>query len=187
NNLLNIEDTLASSIFYGHPYNQLKLLKTKIASCQLIGKLFRMTCILCILFYLLIPYLGETLKLPLPGWLPYNTTKYFHVTVTFQIVSISVSAYNNSSIDILTWTLITVAAAEFNILKENLKNNNYRKSDYENKDSNFFASIVVICFTGFQMIVVPILSIQFVCLMLYFVSMMCQVAMYCWYGHDVMT
>ncbi|KAJ8978885.1 hypothetical protein NQ317_008500 [Molorchus minor] len=46
-----------------------------------------------------------------------------------------------------------------------------------------FASVLVFCFTGFQMIIIPIQSVQFVSLLIYFTCMMAQVAMYCWFGH----
>nr|QNH68050.1 odorant receptor 26 [Apriona germarii] len=50
----------------------------------------------------------------------------------------------------------------------------------------FFCSVIVICLTGFQMLVISFNSMQFVLLIVYFSCMMCQVAMYCWYGHTVM-
>ncbi|XP_023311850.1 odorant receptor Or2-like [Anoplophora glabripennis] len=50
----------------------------------------------------------------------------------------------------------------------------------------FFCSVIVICLTGFQMIVISFNSMQFFLLIVYFSCMMCQVAMYCWYGHTVM-
>ncbi|XP_023311847.1 odorant receptor 94a-like [Anoplophora glabripennis] len=50
----------------------------------------------------------------------------------------------------------------------------------------FFCSVMAICFTGFQIIVIPFRSIRFVLLVAYLLVMMWQVAMYCWYGHNVM-
>ncbi|XP_064212237.1 putative odorant receptor 85d [Tribolium castaneum] len=51
----------------------------------------------------------------------------------------------------------------------------------------FFASVIVICFAGFLIIITPVLSMQFLYLTLYFMCMISQVAIYCWYGHYVMT
>ncbi|KAJ8985303.1 hypothetical protein NQ317_007090 [Molorchus minor] len=49
----------------------------------------------------------------------------------------------------------------------------------------FFCSVVVICLTGFQMLVISFKSMQFVLLIIYFSCMMCQIAMYCWYGQMI--
>ncbi|KYB28981.1 hypothetical protein TcasGA2_TC032272 [Tribolium castaneum] len=216
--MFEIEDNLSRKIFYGF---ELWQIKPKIDSCKFIAKIFRILCILVVLFYTLVPYLDdkEDLSLPLPGWLPYNTKKYYYPTVIFQVMSVSVSAYNNSSIDVLTCMLITVASAEFNLLKGALKTIDFHPKGHNTKQLieakfencvnhhkeivkfayqietifskgiflQFFASIIVICFTGFQMIVVPIPSMQFIFLIIYFSCMMCQVAMYCWYGHDIIT
>lgn len=126
--LFEIEDLLAESIFYGFPYERLELVKNKVDSCKLIAKIFRILCVLVVLFYTLVPYLDdkEDMTLPLPGWLPYDTKKYYYPTVVFQVMSVSISAYNNSSIDVLTCMLITVASAHFDILKENLKGIDYK-------------------------------------------------------------
>ncbi|KAJ3666143.1 hypothetical protein Zmor_001597 [Zophobas morio] len=219
--MFDIEDTLAGNIFYGHPLERLMLVKTRVSSCQLVAKIFRILCVLVVFFYTLVPYVDhkEEKTLPLPGWLPYDIKKYYYPTVVFQIMSVVVSAYNNSSIDILTCMLITVVSAEFDILKENLKTTDYKtynesaKKQIQEKFQHcveyhkaivafaytvedifskgiflqFFASIIVICFTGFQMIVVPVPSLQFIFLVIYFSCMMCQIAMYCWYGHDIIT
>ncbi|RZC37342.1 7tm 6 domain containing protein, partial [Asbolus verrucosus] len=127
-NLFNIEDALTNPVFYGFSSECLAVLKKKMASCNLVAKIFRMLCILAVLLYTSVPFLDEskTKSLPLPGWLPFNTRKYYYLGVIFQIASVSITAYNNSSIDILTWMLITVATAEFDILKENLKTINFR-------------------------------------------------------------
>ncbi|KAJ8985304.1 hypothetical protein NQ317_007091 [Molorchus minor] len=48
------------------------------------------------------------------------------------------------------------------------------------------ASALVICLTGFQMLTVPFGSVQFYRLIIYFCSMFEQVALYCWFGHNIM-
>nr|CAM84002.1 olfactory receptor 4 [Tribolium castaneum] len=123
---------LLKKIFYGF---ELWQIKPKIDSCKFIAKIFRILCILVVLFYTLVPYLDdkEDLSLPLPGWLPYNTKKYYYPTVIFQVMSVSVSAYNNSSIDVLTCMLITVASAEFNLLKGALKTIDFHPKGHNTK------------------------------------------------------
>ncbi|CAH1374577.1 unnamed protein product, partial [Tenebrio molitor] len=222
NNLLDIEDSLTLPIFYGFPFDRLGQLKSEIESCKTIGKIFRITCVVALALYGLVPYLdkGKSMTLPLPGWIPYNVRKCYYPTYMFQMISVCITAYVNSTIDILTWMLITVASAEFEILKGNLEKIDYRsngvkehskiiennfnkcvkhhkavvnfvyKIEYTFSDGiflQFFSSVIVICVTGFLMIIVPIPSMQFGFLAMYFLCMMCQVAMYCWYGHIVMT
>ncbi|XP_065169375.1 odorant receptor 94b-like [Atheta coriaria] len=50
----------------------------------------------------------------------------------------------------------------------------------------FLASIAVVCMTGFQLMITPPQSGQFVLLILYINCMMCQVIMYCWYGNEIL-
>lgn len=134
--MFEIEDTLAMKIFYGFRFKHLDEMKIKIDSCKFIAKIFRILCILVVLFYTLVPYLDdkEDMSLPLPGWIPYNAKKYYYPTVVFQVMSVSVSAYNNSSIDVLTCMLITVASAEFNLLKEALKEINFKPGGQNTKE-----------------------------------------------------
>jgi hypothetical protein len=136
--LLVVEDSLIDAVFYEICHTE--LLKSKVQSCKLVARIFRILCILCIIFYAVIPCLGEERVLPLPGWLPYDTTKYYYETVFFQLLSICISAYNNSSIDILTWKLITIASAQFDILKENLKNIFYKSGGEDD------TKLIEICF-----------------------------------------
>ncbi|XP_049821496.1 odorant receptor 30a-like [Aethina tumida] len=47
---------------------------------------------------------------------------------------------------------------------------------------------MVICTTLFQMIVISThMGAQFILLCCYFMTMMCQIAMYCYFGHNIMT
>lgn len=126
--MLQIEDMLRRPVFYGYRQIELKKLKERVASTKLIGKTFRLMCVFCVLAWGLVPYLdnSKTKGLPLPGWLPYNTTKYYYPTFVFQMTALSITACVNSTIDILTWMLITLASAQFDILKEKLKNIDYK-------------------------------------------------------------
>ncbi|XP_056637749.1 odorant receptor 85b-like [Diorhabda sublineata] len=50
----------------------------------------------------------------------------------------------------------------------------------------FLCSVLVICLTGFQMFVISFQKLEIILLFTYFNCMMCQVVMYCWYGHLLM-
>ncbi|KAJ3664965.1 hypothetical protein Zmor_000493 [Zophobas morio] len=215
--LIEIEDQLSQPVFYEFPMERLKILIRKVEATKSVALTFRIMCSLAVVLSCLMPYVDPNKRhsLPLSGWLPYNTTKYYYPTVAFQVTAVCYTAANNVNFDSLTWILITIASAEFDILKENLKNLDYKGdklrvgkkfNDCVNHHKEivrfvykiestfskgifltFLASVVVICFTGFMMIIVPFLGPQFIFLTVYLSCMMTEVAVYCWYGHDVMT
>ncbi|XP_049821495.1 odorant receptor 94a-like [Aethina tumida] len=47
----------------------------------------------------------------------------------------------------------------------------------------FASSMCVICVTGFQLVAIPLSTSKFVMYVNYLMCMLCQVIMYCWYGH----
>lgn len=140
--LIHIEDNLTKPIFYGFSYDQLDLMEEKINSCKKVGKIFRFLCVNAVTCYILTPFLDNdgSKNLPYPGWFPYNVTKYYYTTVTFQVLGVANTAYTNSSIDILTWMLISIASGQFEILKHNLKNINWQ--DDQKKTEKQFVSCV---------------------------------------------
>ncbi|KAJ3659995.1 hypothetical protein Zmor_011654 [Zophobas morio] len=217
NELKKIEDFLTDPAFYGFSSTQLEIIKIKIRSCDTIANIFRVCCSCTITFYSMVPFIDATRKgaLPLPGWFPYDIQKYYSVTFFLQVVSVIISAYGNTGIDILTWKLISIASAQFEILKQNLEEIDFENDFDETKELlvkcinhhlkiveltkkvqnafskgmflQLFCSIGVICTNGFQMVLVPIASSQFAFSVSYLCGMTCQIATYCWYGHDVMT
>nr|ALR72554.1 odorant receptor OR9 [Colaphellus bowringi] len=50
----------------------------------------------------------------------------------------------------------------------------------------FVFSVLVICMTGFQMLVISFKSVQFVLLLSYLLGQTCQIVMYCWYGQSIL-
>ncbi|KAJ3666144.1 hypothetical protein Zmor_001598 [Zophobas morio] len=186
-----------------------------------LGRLFRVLCILTVAFYGMFPFIDEDPEhmLPLPGWFPFDIKTYQYELVAAQTIGIGIGAFINSTLDILPTILITLASAQFDILKERLRTvmkvderweisskivkkrlNNcimyhnfllqYMK-EVESLFSNgilvqFAASVMVICLTGFQMLVISVKSMQFILLMIYFSTMTCQIVLYCWYGNELM-
>ncbi|XP_044267669.1 odorant receptor Or1-like [Tribolium madens] len=215
--LIEIENYLTDPIFYGHPFEEVQIIKDKISSCAFISNAYRLCCTFTCSFYCLVPFIDEKRKkiLPLPGWFPYDTTSHYYFTFFVQSLSLFISAYCNTAIDILTWKLVTLASAQFEILKENLTKIDYEGSFHDTKRAlvrcithhakivyyterveaifskgiflQLFGSVIVICTTLFQLIVVPVPSVQFAVLGTYLCGMTTQVATYCYYGHEVMT
>nr|XP_015837915.1 PREDICTED: putative odorant receptor 71a [Tribolium castaneum] len=220
--LLDIEDMLKTTRF--QKTLSLDLIEKtgmneKIRKFNLVAKTFRIVCVWCVVLYVLVPYFdpGKSKTLPTPGWFPFNwTDKYYYGTYFFEVAGISITAHMDSSIDILSWLLVTIASFQCDILKENLKNiyYNYDK-EHDIRETfkdcirhheeiikfttkveqsfsqgillQFLCSALVICFTGFLMLVVPVLTFQFANTIMYFCCMMIQLGMYCWYGHEIMT
>ncbi|XP_074037219.1 LOW QUALITY PROTEIN: uncharacterized protein [Leptinotarsa decemlineata] len=51
--------------------------------------------------------------------------------------------------------------------------------------TQYATSAVVICNLGFQLVHVNPMSLKFVCMTVYFSAMMIQLAMYCWFGNEI--
>ncbi|CAH1108941.1 unnamed protein product [Psylliodes chrysocephalus] len=87
--------------------------------------MFRVLCVFVVIFYGLFPILDknpeETKKLPLPLWFPFEIDKSYYFIWFMTVLSICIGAWTNSNIDILTIMLITLATAQFEILKKRLR------------------------------------------------------------------
>lgn len=155
-------------------------------------------------------------SMPLPAWNIWDVKKsriFYWISFHFQIISIAISALYNSAIDIITVKMYTLATSQFRILKSNLEDIDYTAETVHQELRNnliyhqdllsfiqliqetfsygifvqFIASVLVICFVFFEMLIVPIFSMEFVHLIMYLGCMVNQVVLYCWYGHGIMT
>lgn len=124
--LLDIEDMLAEPQFYGFTDRQFhQYVAKEMAIVDFVTKQFRVSCVLVVLGYSAIFQLNyyDVIELNVPGW---DLLKKFYLPVSIlQILSIVISASNNSSMDITTWKLISIATAQLHILKDNLENIRY--------------------------------------------------------------
>ena len=137
--LLEIEDALTLSVLYDHSNHCFDLLQQKISTCRIVGKVFRIMVIGAVSLYGLTPYLDpeKHKTLPIPGWFPYNVNDYYYLTFAYQMVGVVNTAYTNSTIDILTWLLISVASGQFEILKENLRRIDYGNENVQETNHSF--------------------------------------------------
>ncbi|KAJ8948643.1 hypothetical protein NQ318_022710, partial [Aromia moschata] len=230
--LSKMEEILSNPIFYKLSNGNFDTVTNYIASTKTFAVCFRISCFLVCAMNVILPLLSSKDQAMLLGWEPWEVAddafKYY-LNRIFQLKALFVSAYVNSTIDVLVYMLITIATALIEILKINLvkiqyDEENAKKQFNENvflhyeilrfvsviEDtfsigilSQIFASVLVICFTGFQMIIVSIIdinselkliylirSLMFLLKvynsylsLIYFMCMMCQVALYCWFGH----
>lgn len=96
-------------------------IKTVIKTSHIMAIAFRSGIVSLCILYLIYPHFeSDSDALALPGWYPLNTTKYRNWIITTQVLSVAVSAHNNSTLDLLNYTLIMLGTAQFEILIEKL-------------------------------------------------------------------
>nr|QUP79566.1 odorant receptor 6 [Monochamus saltuarius] len=212
--LLEIEDILSNPAFYKYPKEKRSLIESSVRSTKIVGMCYRLICTVVSITYAIFPLMDEDQwALPLSGWNPVEVDTRFKywMIFAFQWISYYMSAYINTGIDILIYILITIVTSQFEILKDNLSNIKYNTDGAKGEFAEnvllhysilrlvriiedtfsyatffqFFSSVVVICFTGFEMMIVPPDSVQFVSRCTYFNAMTFQVAMYCWFGNNI--
>lgn len=134
--MLLIEAILNSPVFKLNSQKAEDIIRESVKSIDNFAKMFRVTCIFVLIFYGVTPFInyvidgeGARLMLPLPGWIPYDVNNGIMYTFTyvFQMSSIAISAYNNSTIDVLNCKLMTLATAKCRILEMYLKDIDYEK------------------------------------------------------------
>lgn len=131
--MLKMEDMLKIKIFTRFSEKQIEILHEYIASAERIFFFYRLLCIMTIIFYGICPFIDDLDNaLPLPGWIPYDVSKnifLYIATFVFQMITITMSAYNNSTFDTIDCMLITVASALFDVLMDNMRTINYRSNN----------------------------------------------------------
>ncbi|KAJ8948591.1 hypothetical protein NQ318_007595 [Aromia moschata] len=222
-NWLLLEEMLENPVFRNVISDEELIVTLYISGGKRIAKIYRVLCVLVVVFYALFPFMDnrdETQhKFPLPAWFPFNPNEYYYEVFSAEILSIAIGAWINSNIDILTIMAIILGTAQFEVLKRRIKmilkpaidgipvgedivQDRVKKciihyndllcyvSQIEKTYSKgifiqFLSSVIVICLTGFQILMISFNSMQFVLLIIYFSCMMLQIIMYCWYGHMI--
>lgn len=140
--LIEIEKMLDHSFFKDLNHHQSKLFDEYIKPVKILALGYRILCTAVVILYILFPLLdvgskSEKKKLPLHLWTPYDSNNYYYLTFLLEILSIAVSAYTNSCIDILTVTLITFATAHSEILKGRLQRAVMHYKEKENNEIKY--------------------------------------------------
>uniref|UniRef100_R9PST7 Odorant receptor n=1 Tax=Dendroctonus ponderosae TaxID=77166 RepID=R9PST7_DENPD len=153
---------------------------------------------------------------PFPGKFPFNPDDYFVLIYGGEVATVAVSAWNNGAMDCLFTKHTVIATTLFRILRKKIKDLHYNTNEGERPLENrikhcvryyneiikyvsaienifaygilvqFMCSAIVICLTGFQLLVVASESGQSGLLVVYLFCMMFQLVLYCWYGHMLM-
>lgn len=120
--LKEIRKFMLQKSFNDHPVEQKQLFGKSMKIFTIIATLYRWMLIFTAIFFATSPLIDEDTILPFNSWYPCDIQKYFWPIYVSQMVAISLSAYNNSTIDLLTVRLLFVTAEQFDILNDNLKN-----------------------------------------------------------------
>ncbi|XP_066159275.1 putative odorant receptor 71a [Euwallacea fornicatus] len=151
---------------------------------------------------------------PFPSKFPFNPDNYYGFIFIGEVMAVGVSAWINGSLDglftkhtIIATTQCTILCEKITQLLENT-NDDHKVHDrirhciiYYNEIITYITNIedifsfgifiqflcsgVVICLTGFQLMVSDEKG-QFGLLLLYLICMTFQLMLYCWYGHCLM-
>ncbi|KAG5891117.1 hypothetical protein JTB14_022230 [Gonioctena quinquepunctata] len=135
--MLELEDFLRLPSLTQVTDEEESIIREQIKGVRRIGVIFRVSCVGVVLFYGLFPLLDETSdgskKLPLQLWFPFDSRKYYYELWFLEVLSVAIGAWINSNIDVLSYTLTTLATAQFGILKSRLRNvvktTNYPEDD----------------------------------------------------------
>ncbi|KAH0534255.1 hypothetical protein KQX54_002147 [Cotesia glomerata] len=75
---------------------------------------------------------GNTRRLPMEAWYPYDTKKSpaFEITSGHQAIAVIIACFHNIAMDTLITGLINAACCQLEIIKQNLKNIDLNFSDY---------------------------------------------------------
>ena len=113
-----LESFLVNSILTIYAQEQDVFIERAIYANNLYAKTFRNMVAMTIIFYCIFPFIES--GLPLPGWFPFDVEKYHYPTYLYQISAIILNGYNHSSLDCVCTGYISLASAQFEILKDNL-------------------------------------------------------------------
>ncbi|XP_076256468.1 odorant receptor 94b-like [Rhynchophorus ferrugineus] len=179
------------------------------------SKLYRANCIIASCLLSIPPLIVKAKYTPPTSMhIPYDITsdKVYIVTYSYQVILVVISAHLNTIIDILFIKLVTLATCLFEVLIQRLNKIGYFMDMeaeqhfrqcliFHNKTLRFIdiieklycyvtfsqlaGSVAVICFGAFGMVIAPIASGDFVVNVAFFINMVSQVALYCWYGHNM--
>lgn len=124
--LLKLEDMLNQNGIHHFSFQEEEVMLNLIRTGRRQAKIYRMLCILVVIFYGLYPFFDKNsdgnMKLPIPMSFPFNPNNYYPEIYFMSILSVGIGAWINSSIDILTIMLIIIGTCQLEILKYKLEN-----------------------------------------------------------------
>nr|UTN00974.1 odorant receptor [Semanotus bifasciatus] len=211
--LIGLADSLKNPLFYNFSTAALKNIASNVNFTKNIGNFYRSLVIIFSIANVLAMFKKKR-QLPLNCWVPFDLNEdiYYYSTHVFQVLTLLLSGYVNTSMDIINFMLITIVCCQFDIVVEKLKSIDFKElgEDKTLKDiikqhieilmfahnvNAMYTNIVFIqctssglsiCLSGLQTLKVSPGSSKFFANSSCFLSMIVQVGYYCWFGHAVM-
>ncbi|KAK4885197.1 hypothetical protein RN001_001468 [Aquatica leii] len=221
NTFLKLIEFLKDPVFVTYSNDFDHYMAETVKQSTFIAKSYRVLVGLCVFLVAAFPLLDNK---PFPFPFPFELGIYSYYMYVFQVISLGLAAWNNSSIDTLITSLMGLAAAQLDILREKIVNIKMTSSNSVNTFTEvevndfvvkilkqcvehhnaiirliqdieqvftvalfaqFGASVMVICNTVFHIVLISAVNFQFMMLLEYFMVMMFQLFMYCWYGNEI--
>lgn len=114
-----LQGFLKKPVFSEYTVEQDVFIEKAIYICRIFANTFRFFVGVTITFYAIFPFIEYAL--PLPGWFPFDAKKYHYLLYFYQLICLILNGYNHTSLDCINASLICMASAQFEILKNNLK------------------------------------------------------------------
>ncbi|CAH2016178.1 unnamed protein product, partial [Acanthoscelides obtectus] len=109
-------------------FHQLTRIKADLQSTYTITTYFRGFTVMYIMLAITFPLLQRQDRvLPYNSWQPYDITKasYYYATFASQIVALIVTAFTNSSIDVVYYLILNIACCQLDLLMDRLEEIDY--------------------------------------------------------------
>lgn len=124
--MLQLEEKLNQERFTQLSLEEQHLLNRMVKFGRSVASIYRFLCLQVVIFYAVYPFFDSrnadgSRKLPLPMQFPFNANNYYYEVYCISMLSLSIGAWTNSNIDILTIMLITLGTAQMEVLKMRLE------------------------------------------------------------------
>ncbi|KAI7815073.1 Odorant receptor Or9a [Rhyzopertha dominica] len=209
NDIRKVLEMMEAPIFAPKSKAAMSYIKKSATRSRYLNNIFVGGCIITLIQFDLLQ-LFDNVKLPVK--FSYDIGKYATAMSIFQSTVILQTGISNSSLDVFAVGLISVASTQLDILNDIIRTS-YAVREEERKElfkdcvqlhtsiceyvlrlddvfsltflSQFLASIVAICNAGFELVHADLLSLEFPMIALFFLCIVMQLAMYCWFGNEV--
>ncbi|KAL1497441.1 hypothetical protein ABEB36_008415 [Hypothenemus hampei] len=164
-----LDKMVSTNIFKPSIETEQKMFENAFRKCQIVLNPFLVLCFLTVASFGGVPALAnikmKTKIYPFPGKFPFNPDNYFLLIFGLEILQ--------------TKLIFTFKYYFRYVLK-------IEKAFSYGIFVQFLCSAVIICLTGFQLLVVSAGNAELVRLVIYLLVMTYQLVLYCWYGHILM-